>query len=92
MSIPVAVDGPFEGLHRVLCLSELPIGGFHLGSDPAHAGVGLEGMDPPPAKCVQDLKELLGNHKSLLKAYVFIIDHSLELVVLLKKLEKTSEP
>lgn len=49
-------------------------------------------MDPPPAKCVQDLKELLGNHKSLLKAYVFIIDHSLELVVLLKKLEKTSEP
>lgn len=49
LSIPVAVDGHFEELHRVPCLSELPIGGFHLGSDPAHAGVGLEGMGPPPA-------------------------------------------
>jgi hypothetical protein len=48
---------------------------------------------PETAKCVQDLCELLREHKAQLKAQtVLIVEHSVEIVANLTKLEETSVP
>lgn len=44
--IPVTVDGALEELHRILSLSELPVGRPDLSTHPADAGVALEGVGP----------------------------------------------
>lgn len=46
-AIPVAVDGALEELHRILGLSQLSIGRFHLSPHAADAGVALERVGPP---------------------------------------------
>ncbi|CAB1316474.1 unnamed protein product [Coregonus sp. 'balchen'] len=48
---------------------------------------------PETAKCVQDLCELLREHKAQLKAQaVFIVEHCVKIVANLTKLEETSVP
>lgn len=45
--IPVTVDGPLKELHRIVSLSELPIGRSHLGTHTADTGIALECGGPP---------------------------------------------
>lgn len=56
--LPVAVDRSLEELHRILRLSEFPIGGFDLQADAAHAGVALEGVGPALGLLVHHLQHV----------------------------------
>lgn len=56
--IPVTVDGPLKELHRILSLSELPVGWSDLGTHPADTGVALESVSPPPWLLVHHLQDV----------------------------------
>lgn len=72
-SLPVAVHGSFEELHRVLGLSQLSVGGSDLRADAAHAGVALEGVGPALGLLVHHLQHV---PSALLRVSQLLTEHT----------------